>query len=45
MTTDTIQQQYNDVIACHYDLDPQSVTGDTLDRATEQIRTLSLIHI
>lgn len=38
MTTDTIQRQYDEVIASHYDLDPQSVTGDTLDRAAEQIR-------
>ena len=44
MTTDAIQQQYNEVIACHYDLDPQSVTGDTLDRATEQIRTQGLLE-
>ena len=38
MMTDTIQRQYNEVIASHYDLDPQSVTGDTLDRAAERIR-------
>lgn len=38
MTIDTIQRQYDEVIASHYDLDPQSITGDTLDRATEQIR-------
>ena len=38
MMTDTIQRQYNEVIASHYDLDPQSVTGDTLDRAAAQIR-------
>jgi SAM-dependent methyltransferase len=38
MTTDTIQRQYDEVIASHYDLDPQAVTGDTLDRAAEQIR-------
>jgi Methyltransferase domain len=38
MTIDTIQRQYDEVIASHYDLDPQSVTGDTLDRAVEQIR-------
>src|SRR5262249_33886967 len=35
--TDAIQQQYNEVIAPNYDLDPQSVTGNTLDRAAEQI--------
>jgi SAM-dependent methyltransferase len=38
MTTDTIQRQYDEVIASHYDLDPQAVTGATLDRAAEQIR-------
>jgi hypothetical protein len=27
MMTD-IQRQYNEVIASHYDLDPQSVTGE-----------------
>jgi SAM-dependent methyltransferase len=43
MTTDTIQRQYNEVIASHYDLDPQSVTGDTLDRAAEQIRKQQLL--
>src|SRR5262245_30564919 len=43
MTTDTIQQQYDELIAPHYDLDPQSVTGDTLDRAAEQIRKQGLL--
>jgi SAM-dependent methyltransferase len=43
MTTDTIQRQYNEVIASHYDLDPQSVTGNTLDRAAEQIRKQQLV--
>jgi SAM-dependent methyltransferase len=38
MATDAIQQQYDEVIAPHYDLDPQSVTGDTLDHAAEQVR-------
>jgi SAM-dependent methyltransferase len=44
MTSDTIQRQYDEVIASHYDLDPQSVTGDTLDRAAEQIRKQQLLH-
>ena len=44
MTTDTIQQQYNELIAPHYDLDPQSVTGNTLDRAVQQIRTQGLLE-
>lgn len=43
-TTDTIQQQYNELIAPHYDLDPQSVTGNTLDRAAEQIRAQGLLE-
>jgi SAM-dependent methyltransferase len=43
MTTDTIQRQYDEVIASHYDLDPQSVTGDTLDRAAEQIRKQQIL--
>ncbi|MCI0683561.1 MAG: class I SAM-dependent methyltransferase [Gemmataceae bacterium] len=45
MTTDTIQRQYNEVIASHYDLDPQSVTGDTLDRAAEQIRKQQILEL
>lgn len=44
MTTDTIQQQYDELIAPHYDLDPQAVTGDTLDRAAEQIRSQGLLE-
>jgi len=43
MTTDTIQRQYDEVIASHYDLDPQSVTGNTLDRAAEQISMQHLL--
>lgn len=38
MQTQTIQRQYDDIIAPHYDLDPQTVTGRTLDRAADQIR-------
>jgi hypothetical protein len=36
MMTEALQQQWDD-IAPHYDLDPQSVTGATLDRAVAQI--------
>jgi SAM-dependent methyltransferase len=36
MHTDLIQRQYNDIIAPHYDHDPQSVTSDSLDRAVAQ---------
>jgi len=38
MKTNTIQRQYDEVIAPHYDRDPQSVTGHALARAAEQIR-------
>lgn len=37
MQADTIQRHYDEVIASHYDFDPQSVTGDSLDRAIAQI--------
>jgi hypothetical protein len=43
-TPDEIQRQYNEVIASGYDRDPQSVTGNTLDRAIEQIRNERLIE-
>jgi SAM-dependent methyltransferase len=38
MSTQTIQHAYNDVVAAHYDLDPQGVTGRSLDRAVQQLR-------
>src|SRR5262249_16176116 len=37
MQTDVIQRQYDEIIASHYDFDPQSVIGDSLDRAIRQI--------
>jgi SAM-dependent methyltransferase len=37
MQTDAIQRQYDEIIASHYDADPQSVIGDSLDRAVQQI--------
>src|SRR4051812_2305012 len=37
MQTQTIQRQYDEVIAPHYDNDAQSVTGPSLDRALAQI--------
>ncbi len=37
MSTQTVRQAYNDVVAPHYDLDPQGVTGDSLDRAVRQL--------
>jgi SAM-dependent methyltransferase len=38
MSTQTIQHAYNDVVAAHYDLDPQQVTGKSLDRAVRQLQ-------
>src|SRR5262249_18365247 len=37
MHTKLIQRHYDEVIASHYDRDPQSVIGDSLDRAIAQI--------
>jgi SAM-dependent methyltransferase len=37
MQSDVIQRQYDEVIASRYDFDPQSVIGDSLDRAVSQI--------
>ncbi|MEZ6131879.1 MAG: class I SAM-dependent methyltransferase [Planctomycetaceae bacterium] len=36
--TAVIQRQYDDLIARHYDLDPQNITNRSLDRALEQLR-------
>jgi SAM-dependent methyltransferase len=47
MSTETIahiQHAYNDVVAPHYDLDPQAVTNNSLDRAVQQIRQLGLVE-
>ena len=38
MHTHAIQRQYDEVIAPHYDVDPQSVIGDSLDKAVTQLR-------
>jgi SAM-dependent methyltransferase len=38
MQADTIQRHYDEVIASHYDFDPQSVIGDSLDRAIAQLQ-------
>jgi SAM-dependent methyltransferase len=38
MSTATVQRAYNEVVAPHYDLDPQGVTGASLDRAVNQLR-------
>jgi SAM-dependent methyltransferase len=38
MSTQTIHRAYNDVVASHYDLDPQGVIGRSLDYAIQQLR-------
>jgi SAM-dependent methyltransferase len=38
MSTETIQRQYDEVIAAHYDRDPQDVTKRSLDRAVTQLK-------
>jgi SAM-dependent methyltransferase len=38
MSTTTIHQAYNEVVASHYDLDPQGVIGKSLDFAVQQLR-------
>ncbi|MBN9517258.1 class I SAM-dependent methyltransferase [bacterium] len=38
MNTQTIQRQYDEVVAEHYDFDPQGVTAGSLDRALAQLR-------
>jgi SAM-dependent methyltransferase len=37
MQMQVIRRQYDDIIAAHYDFDPQSVIGDSLARAIRQI--------
>jgi ubiquinone/menaquinone biosynthesis C-methylase UbiE len=43
MNTQTIRHAYNEVVAPHYDRDPQGVTGNSLDRAVRQIRKQGLL--
>jgi SAM-dependent methyltransferase len=38
-----LQRQYNEVVASHYDLDPQAVIGRSLDRAVKQLRNQELV--
>jgi SAM-dependent methyltransferase len=44
VNTQTIHHAYNDVVAPHYDLDPQGVTGDSLDRAVQQAQKRHLLE-
>jgi SAM-dependent methyltransferase len=43
VNTETIQRQYDEVVAAHYDFDPQGVIGGSLDRAIAQLRAHSLL--
>jgi ubiquinone/menaquinone biosynthesis C-methylase UbiE len=38
MIAHALHHAYNEVVAPHYDLDPQGVTGQSLDRAVQQLR-------
>jgi ubiquinone/menaquinone biosynthesis C-methylase UbiE len=38
MSTTTVHHAYNDVVATHYDRDPQGVIGTSLDRGVAQIK-------
>jgi SAM-dependent methyltransferase len=37
MRAQALHHAYNEIVAPHYDLDPQGVTGDSLDRAVRQL--------
>jgi SAM-dependent methyltransferase len=43
MSIQAIDRQYNEVVAPHYDLDPQAVIGRSLDRAVEQLTNQHLL--
>ena len=43
MSTPTVQRAYNDVVATHYDLDPQGVIGRSLDLGSRQLRKEGLL--
>lgn len=43
MESAVIQRQYDEVIASQYDLDPQNVTGSTLERAIRHLRDAELL--
>src|SRR5690349_11399127 len=38
MSLETIQHSYNEVVADHYDTDPQGVTNNSQDRAVRQLQ-------
>lgn len=39
----SIRRQYDELIAAHYDRDPQSLTTDSLDRALEQLEAAGVL--
>jgi SAM-dependent methyltransferase len=43
MSIQTVQRAYNDVVATHYDLDPQGVIGRSLDIGIRQLREEGLL--
>jgi ubiquinone/menaquinone biosynthesis C-methylase UbiE len=43
MSTPTVQRAYNDVVATHYDLDPQGVIGRSLDLGIRQLQEEGLL--
>jgi SAM-dependent methyltransferase len=43
MSTTTVRHAYNDIVATHYDLDPQGVIGRSLDRGLAQIKGEGLL--
>src|SRR5262249_5343791 len=43
MSTTAVHHAYNDVVATHYDLDPQGVIGRSLDRGLAQLRDEGLL--
>jgi SAM-dependent methyltransferase len=43
MSTQTVHHAYNNVVASHYDRDPQAVIGRSLDLAVKQLRRRGLV--
>src|SRR5262245_43389222 len=43
MSTTEVHHAYNDVVATHYDLDPQGVIGRSLDRGIAQMKEEGLL--
>jgi ubiquinone/menaquinone biosynthesis C-methylase UbiE len=43
MSTTSIRHAYNDVVATHYDLDPQGLIGKSLDRGISQMKQEGLL--